>query len=374
MLKKFGLSLLAAFFSFSVLAVAVLSSTNSTLGTSDTLKESLASGETYDAAADAIINQAVKAMQKPEETDQAPPQSESPQLDPKIVEQVATRVVTPEKLRTYAEQIVDGTYHWLGGDVKLPDYNIDIAAIKTDLANALGDVAVENAEGLPVCTPTQLRTLSTSEFDPFNAPCRPPGIDLKAERAKLVSEISSSKDFMENTTITAEDTRSEDNQKTPFEHMAYIPTIFQLSQKLPWILGGLGLAAAAGIVLLNEDRRKGIKKISASLLITGVFLLVGIWLTSFAFSRIRVNQDAAAAQFQTILIDVLKTLSANFNRTLLVFAIVYAGLGIGGLLWLRFTRPKGEAPAKPEESETEPAEDKKAESEPKPAPEHPKTV
>lgn len=358
--KKFGLRLLSAFFTFCILALAVLAATNAVFGTPDALKKSLADSKAYDSAAAGLVDQASKTAQKP-------PEAQSPgdvQIDPAVVKDVATKVITPQKLQGYAEQVIDGTYHWLEGKTDTPDFNIDLTSIKQDLGNSVGDVAVQRIQGLPVCTVAQLRQMDASNVDPFTLPCHPPGIDLQAQRQKLINEVVNNGEVIQDNSITADDTKSEQTGETPFQRLGLVPTIFQWSKAGPWILGVLALATAAGIVFWEEDRRRGLKRISKSLLISGVLLLIGIWLASFAFSHINFNKEdpVQSAQLNQAMVDVVRTLNAAFNRALLVFAIVYAAMGAGGLIGLRFWKPGETAsgpdvPEHPEQKTPEPKTD-----------------
>lgn len=345
--KRFVIWLASALFSFSILAVATLASLNSVFGTPDTIKETLAESKIYDSVAEGLVDQATKSTQKPPEARQP---DEVP-LDEAVVREVATKVITPEKLQGYAEQIVDGTYNWLEGEVDQPDYNLDLSTLKLDLGNTVGDVAVQRVQSLPVCTTAQLRQMDPGSIDPFTLPCQPPGINLQAERQKLVDEITKDDEVLEGN-VTADDTKSEETGQTPFEKLGFVPTLFQWSQKGPWIFGVLGLLAAAGIIFLNDDRRKGIKQVSKTLLITGVVLLVGIAVVSFLLNKFQIKDVTAEdpKHFEQAIGDVVRSFNAAFNRVLAVFAGLYAALGAGGLIGLHFTKPKGPASAAREDS------------------------
>ncbi len=249
-------------------------------------------------------------------------------------------MITPQKLQGYAEQIVDGTYHWLEGKVKTPDFSIDLTSTKQDLGNAVGDTAVARLQGLPVCTLAQLQAINVEQIDPFSLPCQPPGLNLEAERQKLTSQIIQKQDVLQQTKLTATDTKSETTGKTPFEKLAILPTIFQWSKILPWVLSILGLAAAAGMVFLQSDHRKELKKISITLLVNGLLLCFSVWLTAFLLNHIQFQDMVQQRQFGEAVISIVRTLSSAFNRVVLIFGATYSILGIGGLVGLHFLKPK----------------------------------
>jgi hypothetical protein len=336
MLKRFGLWLLAVFFTFCILSVAVLTATNAVFGKPDALKGSLSESKVYDSLAAGLVDQAVKGTQNPN-----PEQGEGLKMDEKVTRDVAGRVITPAKIQGYAEQVIDGTYNWLDGETEQPDFKLDLGNIQKDLGNSVGDVAVERVGGLPPCTFQQLQKLNLNEVNPFDLPCRPPGINLKAERAKIVEEITANEGALGDTTFTADDIgKNEETGGNAFENLVALPKLFQWSKAWPWILGVLGLASAAAIVFWSDDRNNGIKKVSIKLLIAGILLLIGIGLATFLFNTANPAERADATQMEEALFNVAGTLSAAFNRVLLIFAVVYVALGAGGLIWLRAKAPK----------------------------------
>jgi hypothetical protein len=339
MLKRFGLWLLAAFFGFCLLAVAILSATNAVFGKPDALKGSLSGSKAYDGIAAGMVDQVVNGSQK--EQQEGGSGRDDFQADEATVREIGEKVITPVKIQGYAEQIIDGTYNWLEGETDQPDFNLDTASIQKDLGNVAGDVAVARVEKLPPCTFAQLQQLNLSEIDPFKLPCRPPGINLKAERAKIVQEIMSNEGVSDDKALTADDIgKDEATGRNAFEGLTPVPKIFQWSKVWPWILGVLGIASAAAIIFWSDDRNSGIKRVSVRLLIAGVLALVGIGLATWLFNAANPAERADATQMEEAIFDVVRTLSAAFNRVLLIFAIVYAVLGAAGLIWLRTKAPK----------------------------------
>jgi len=336
--KRLAVGLLASCFSFCIVSVAVLSAVNVVFGTPDALKDSLVDSRVYDSVAAGIVDQATTRTKK-----QQPQQKGNNSLDSKVAQDAMRKDITPQRLQGYAEQIVDGTYNWLEGNTDKPDYVVDLSTIKKDLGVSVGDSAVQRIQGLPICTQRQLSNMSFSNASPFTLPCRPPGINLKAERQKLINEVTRGEGALQDTTITADDTQSETGE-TPFERLFFIPTLFQWGKTLPLVLGLLAIASAIGIIFMQDSRRTGIKAVAKPLLATGVFLLIGIMLVSFLLSKAQFSSEPAESQhFQEALVALIRTLNTAFRNVLLVFAIVYTVLGAGGLIGLRLLKAKNNA-------------------------------
>jgi hypothetical protein len=324
--QKFGLGLLASFFTLCLFGVATMTALNRVFGTPATLKSSLASSGAYDTFATAIAKQAAQDGQDP---------GNDVQLDNAAVQGVLNKVITPGKLQGYAEQVIDGTYGWLEGDTPTPNYRVDLSGLKQELGVAVSDSAVQRLSGLPVCTSAQLRQLNGQNNDPFTLPCRPPGLNLTAERQRLVSEITQSPDILEDTTLTADDTKSESGQ-TPFEKLGMLPTIFQWSRVAPWLLGAIALASSVGIVHLNDNKQTGRKMVAKSLLTTGLLLLVSVGVSTFLIGKLKTDGQAADSQYlQEAMVSLVRSLAGAFNRVMLVFAVTYALLGAGGFMYLK---------------------------------------
>ena len=335
--KRFGLGLLRTFFVFCISTVAILTAFNAVFGTSGPLKRELADGNVYSSAATSFIDQATKEGQK----EQGDGGGNGGNLDfnNPAIQDAAKQVITAPRLQGYAEQAIDGSYHWLDGTTKTPDFNLDLASLKQDLGASVGGAAVERVKSLPVCTVAQARQLDPANIDPFALPCQPPGINLEAQRQKVEADINTS-DAFKDTNITAQDLNSEKTGKDPFQQLSVIPVVFQWSKIAPWILGSLGLATAVALIFLRHDRRQGIKSVAKSLLITGGVLLVVIVLSTVALGKLQPTNPTDNVQLQEAAVTVAKALGSSLNRIFLIFTGVYAALGVAGLVYLHVTKPK----------------------------------
>src|SRR5690606_13812244 len=96
---------------------------------------------------------------------------------------------------------------------------------KQRLATGIGEAAYTRANNLSPCTVAQLRTMDPNNLDIFNLPCVPPGVDLRAEQTKLVQEISTSDEFLEDPVVTANDL-SQENGHSVFDQTSAVPTAY----------------------------------------------------------------------------------------------------------------------------------------------------
>ena len=338
--QKFGRGFSSAICKLALLALAFVVAGNMVFGKPDTLKTTLKDSGIYSGFTDSLIQQA--------KTDSAtkPVGQDLPVQDP-LVQEAIKKAITPEFAQSTAEQVVDGTYNWLEGKTSKPDFNVDLSGLKQNLANNVADAGVQRAQSLPVCTTQQLRQLDPNATDPFSLPCLPPGINLQAERQKLVNQTLTNGEFISDTSISADDLKDKGQTTSPFEKASYVPALFQWSQILPWILGSLVLVTGAGVILLDSERRRGIKSLSITLLITGGILAVSALIGWYFMRALDLNRDGLAntAQVQQSAVYIIRTLSGLFNKTLCIFAGIYIVLGGGGLLGLHFTKPKVSTPA-----------------------------
>ncbi len=333
--KRFGVGLLSTLFVFCILNLAVFTAVNVVFSKPATLKKALVTSKIYDSAATSIAEQTAKAGK--EQAEQVLPGQGAAQANP-LIQAAAREVITPQKLQTYTEQVVDGTYHWLDGTTKTPDFRLDLSSDKQALANAVGNAGVQRLRTLPVCTPAQLQQFDPATVDPFNMPCHPVGFDNEAQRQKLVNDISGSQDVLKDTTVTSQTLVNKETGKDPFQQLKVLPKLFQWSQFLPAVLGVLGILAGVGIVFLSATRREGLKRVAKASLISGALLLITIVIVNLIFSKVSLNAASESAAVQASALSLVKSLNASLNRILLIFALVYAIGGTGGLLGLHFTK------------------------------------
>ena len=335
-ISNFGRSLASTLFRVAILVVPVLLATNLVFGKPDTPKKVLKDSGIYSSFSDGLVQQ-VTEDKKQAPADQ-PPNPADAVKDP-IVQNAIKKTLTPEFAQSTAEQVLDGTYHWLDGTTTKPDFNVDLSGLKTNLANAIGDGGLAHVQSLPVCTLQQMQQIDVNTIDPLALPCLPPGVNLQTERQKLVNDALNNGDVLEDTSLTADTLKGEGQTQSPFEKASVVPKLFQWSKVLPWVLGIAGLVAAVGVVMLDEERRHGIKSLSRTVLVVGIILLVAVGIGKFLVAHMQIDESVAKSPaIQQSVVYIITTLNNAFGNVLLVFALVYILGGSGGLAWLHFTR------------------------------------
>lgn len=348
--KRLARGLASTGFKLGIFLTAVTAALVLAFGTPTTIKESLDKSGIYDQAVKSVLDQTQQGVQ-------GEPAGEGIAADVPLqdaaIRKAAEQAFSPDVLQRSAEQGIDGTYSWLEGDTETPNFAIDLTGVKQNLANAIGDEAAKRVQALPVCTLEQLRQLNPGT-SPFDLPCQPPGLNIAVERQKIVNEVASSPDFLKDPVITADDWK-DTNGQSHFAQASEAPQAFQFAKKLPWIFGSLSLLLGAGLVFLHESRRRGLFVVARTLLVTGVVLLVGSLITAYLLRTVQPDlQLANTPALQQAVVALIRSLTAAFNRPLLVFATSYTVLGGVGLIALHFTKPKTESQPTPSDSTPQP--------------------
>lgn len=313
-------------------------------GTPVNLKTTLKTSGVYEKAVDGVIDQAKK------DQGEGSAVSDVPIDDPAI--QAAIKAALPaDFVEQTSSQAIDGLFGWLQGKTQSPQFSIDLNTAKQKLATGVADVAYARASTLPVCTLQQLQTINPSDVDIFSLPCLPPNVNLQAERDKLANKIASGNEFLEDTTISSEDL-PKDNGQTAFDKASVVPTVYQWLVRLPWILGGVAVLAAAVLVFLHDERRRGILLVGRALLVLGLVLIAIAALANFAIGKVQLQGNGT---LQATLTDLVQTLSSQFNAVLTKFGAVYVVVGAVTMLALHFTKPKTLESVPVKEDNPEPA-------------------
>ena len=334
-MKRFLLGLSSSALKTLLLLTAITAALTLVLSTPNTLKNALDQSKIYDG----FVDNALSSIQKQSE----PSENSDISIQPEFKKAVQD-AFPPEVLKNTAEQIIDGTYHWLDGKTPVPDFHVDLSSAKAALATNLGDYAVKRFVSLPACTRQQLQQIGP-EIDPLSIECRPAGLSTEQVRQEVTKQFANNDQFLSNPVITA-DTLSKDSAgKTPFDNLKEAPRAFSLAKKSGLVLGGLSVLLALGLILLRRDKRAGIKSVGYSLIGTGIFLALSTLLITLAFNQVnrpggKLASIAANNTFKTSLISILQSLTNTLNQNLIKFGVGYIVIGGAMLLYLRFTRPK----------------------------------
>jgi hypothetical protein len=288
------------------------------------------------------------------------------------VQKAAKQAFSPQFIQNSTEQFIDGTFNWLDGTVAKPDFSINIGAAKAVFANNIAAYAVQRYQSLPACAPN---TPPTSD-DPLTIDCQVPiGFDINQEAELLKTQITSSKEFLPQSVLTA-DTLQQDNPQDSVFTKTAIPKAYKRLQTLPLILGGLALVLAVVIILSAATKAAGIKRVGVVLVAAGLLAGFAIWAGSIAVGtladRLAVNSSSDTA---VIIKNMISSAGYAMQRDILQTGLYVAGsVGLVGLLLLggvslktRKKMPKISAPSPHDPKPSKPAAKVKIPQKAKPA-------
>lgn len=351
---------LSLVFKFSLVFLVMFGPLVMVFGTSDQLKESLKTSKLYDNAVTSIIDGAAKDSKEQPDVGS---QEESPFSQP-AVQEAAKKALTPAFLQNTSEQIIDGMYGWLQSKTPRPEFKIDVSGVKQQFTDAVADYAVTRAKQLPACTLQQTIQLSREKIDPLTVPCVPAGYDIESLRSQVAAQLDKQQNeagekdnLLQLSEITPDSLPKDENGKSPVQNFTEdaekAPEVFHFVTILPWILGVLAVVSGGLVVLLHDEKRRGLRNLALTTLIIGALSLMGIFLTSLVFDKLENSESLvkADANIKGPLTTLVHSLSDAFNHSLLLFGIVYVVLGAGTLTALYFTRSKQTKEHEPTEHE-----------------------
>lgn len=253
---------------------------------------------------------------------------------------------TPNLLQTTGDHIVDGTYAWLRGDTKTPQFNVDLTSAKAQAADNVGTYVANRAAGLPVCSTAQARAFYSSSMDLYTLTCRPADLSTETIHSMVQGSLMTSGDFFGNAFLTASSIQDQNGQPL-YTRLSFIPTLYQWTIKAVYILGGVSALAATGVLLLSSPRRAGLKRLGlTSVAIGAVSALFSILLgfissyISEGITKISGSTDA----LQVKITDIMHILLTDVRYWWLRIAIVEVAIGVGLLVWLRMVRKPALSP------------------------------
>ncbi len=301
------------------------------------LESSLANSKIYDRVTASVLQQAEKSSADGGN-------SGSVSLSDPLVQQAAEAAFSPSLIEQSVNTFINSNYDWLNGKQSSPDFKIDLSSAKQDFAQQVGQAVQSRLASLPVCSAQQLSQLSIP-VDLLSVKCRPSTVDPKSEAAQVAQEVNDSGDFLSNPVITAASLNQNElgqanstSQGQPYyKKLSWAPKAYRISVKLPWILGGLAILSGLGIFFVSPERRRGVRRIGAVLLVAGI-ILVAYKLVADAmvnkFAGISIK-GAWGSDFKQPISDFLRQLEPQLVANYLLFGIVFivAAMVIFGLLF-----------------------------------------
>lgn len=325
--RKFIYQLTGSFFKLLLLLLPVVFALTLVLGNPDSVKKVLKQSGAYDKFVDVTLDNSQKEADDP--------QTKQLLSDPEI-RSVIEQSIPPELLARSTEPVIQGFYDWLQGKTDEPQFSIDLSEAKDSLAINLGAYAEKRAEGLPICTLQQLRTVDFNNF--LALPCRPPGTSPQQIGQQFSQQLVGDAKFLNDPVITNETIAKDNNGRTFGSDTNEIPKIYQAVQAGKWVLLGLAIGLALILVFAHRDRRAGVRHVAWALLLAGVFFAILIVVYALTFGRapsLEGTNSIAALQ-----LEAAKVLITDLNKITMWFAGAYIAIGGGLLLYLR----KGSSP------------------------------
>jgi hypothetical protein len=334
--KKFVRGSASLFFKILLLLVAVVASLVLTFHSPKKIEKSLSESGVYST----FVDSALKEVQKSDDKDKA--SSNVPINDPAI-KAAANQAFTPELLQHSTESVLNGTYDWLSGKTKTPDFQIDLSGAKQTFAQAAGVAAAQRANSLPVCTVAQLQQI-TPDQDAFTLPCRPPGFDVAAAQSKITNDIANSKDFIGTPVITPQNLPKNSQGQTIFDHAAKAPKVYKWVNASPWLIAALAAVMGGITLLLYDSKRRGLRNLAIGMGGVGIFLLAMSYLTSWLFRHLNQSDGALGralkGSFQQTALKAANSINHSMEQVVIWFGVSYLIMAIAALLVLHFTKPK----------------------------------
>ena len=325
--RLFASSLLKITLTGLVLTAALVS----VLGSPTGIKEALNDSGVYDTAVSSLLSKSLE-----ENSDQS-------QADHAAFQQSAQAALTPDTVRSVAEQAVDGVHAWLAGDTATPTFRIDLTEAKGRFITAAGDLAANHVTSLPVCTTAQEREMAASgnETGILDLTCRPRAMTADSARQQVNTQLND-QDFLKDPVLTSDTLLNNKDGKTdsnPLKNQA-LPGHYQRIGKSPWILLGLAVLLGAAVFFLSDTKRQGAKSVSRTVTVVGATLLLLTFLSGLIFDRLLkpggpLLKDEGDS-LQKSLAAIFNSLSDKFNQTVFKYALAYLIVGGGALLAIKF--------------------------------------
>lgn len=252
--------------------------------------------------------------------------------DPTI-QKAANQTITPQYIKQNAEMTIDSIYVWLDGKTTQPDFRIDLAKVKNDFAGNFSATVEQKLATLPACTNAESSVIAASgQYDAINASCLPHGVTAADAAAKLKASIAGNGDFLEKTTLSADNLKGDNNQPVFSGKLKDAPKQYQRAKKTPLILIILTVLCGVGIVFLSTTWQKGLRHISINLVVIGaVMLIIAFVLNKTVSSQIVPKIKLDNAVLQTDVRNLVRDLSQQIDKNYWFFGGIYSVLGVIGV-------------------------------------------
>jgi hypothetical protein len=245
-----------------------------------------------------------------------------------IFDKAINNALRPEIFRNFSELAIDSTYAWLNSEVQIPEFSLDFAKIKQDIANDITDQILKRLKKLPNCTASNPPTST----DIFTINCIPPGTNIELEVSKLKETILSDQ-VNQDIPLDANNIKlkTAQGEKPFYESLKSIRDYYRWIKRLPLItLIIFGLLAGL-IFIVSDPKIRGLRTVALAVIPNAVLYLgVGIFLPNLL--RMSLNSALSQSGDEFNLNEPLQKITedlANFiGKQLIIIGVVLLVIGI----------------------------------------------
>ncbi|HKR82309.1 MAG TPA: hypothetical protein VJR27_04910 [Candidatus Saccharimonadales bacterium] len=331
-LRRLGLALCATIFSFSIFLFATFVGLYYVFDSPKPLESALRQSGIYDS----VVKNAVQQQSQKQDQNTA---SGSIPLNDSGVSAAIQSALPPATIQTNTEKAIDSIYDWVHGKTKTPDFKIDLTSEQDSIVQGIGSYVRNKLNALPVCVSGTQLPQNTEEI--FNLTCRPANVSVNTLVAQ-VEKQAQDQGFLKDASVTASNLKDKNGQplldkfnNVPKYHHYFIVSLFVL----PLVI----VLSALGVVFASQTRRGGLRRISVTLITTGIYSLAialfAIWALNHFAGNLTGQNTADAQVIAGKAVDVIKILATDLRKWWLGFGAGYLLLGIIGLLVVHFTKP-----------------------------------
>ncbi|HET9174226.1 MAG TPA: hypothetical protein VFN56_02995 [Candidatus Saccharimonadales bacterium] len=346
-MRRFVVYFLSSVLFVSLLAIAITTALNLDFHSPDKVETWLSQSGVYTH----VVPYAIQQSQK-NTTDQANTDS-LVSLGDAQVQHAVQAAFSPQDIQKAVNTFLNANYAWLEGKTATPQFSIDLSENKAAMAANLAQYSKSRAAHLPSCTPAQLLELeNTSQtYNILNATCIPSGVTPATAAQVVQTDALTTQSFLPNTSLTPTNigqqnliragATSQAPQTPYYASLSFLPIVYIWATRLPWILGGLSVACAIGILMLAGTRRQGLRRITYIAATTGAIILVLSFVSTTILARSAVVHAVAHSDFgllQQSILNVIHTALVSLAHTELWFGAAYLALSTGIIVVLLLMR------------------------------------
>lgn len=278
----------------------------------DAVKNILDKSGVYQKTTQAVYDQSLRSAG-------SDPKADIPLKSP-IVRQAALDAFTPQFVRHNVESAIDGVYGWLQGDKDQPGFKIEIGSAKKRFADSLSSRVAKRLKKLPVCSSEQMQ--AHPQINPYTTACLPPGTDVNAY-IKDIRRVAASDKFLKDIDFSPSSLKDNGGNQLVGD-ASKLPEAYQAALNLPFVLSGLVIVMGAGIVYISRTRSEGLKKLSLTLGIAGIFTVM----IPFGFRTVT-DSYLKTASGNEVLSELAGPVLKEFNKTTAKVYYVTGGAYLG---------------------------------------------